>query len=68
MDRLMAYSKEAFIYYKQENKELPPIYPVGVDEKGIIFSHKDFDPEKAEQEVLNAMGDDYINLEHKSEE
>ena len=62
-DRLMAFNSDAFYRYKQETKELPPLYPEGVDDKGVRFSYKEMDTEKAKDEIFRAMGEEPINVE-----
>lgn len=62
-DRLMAFNKDAFTYYKAETKQGEPLYPQGLDKDGKVFSYKDQDPQKAREEIFRAMGEDPITVE-----
>lgn len=64
-DRLMAFNKDAFTYYKAENKQGGPLYPWAVDKDGKRFSYQDADPEEAKSDVLRAMGEEPITVEDK---
>ena len=66
-DRLMAYNREAFTAYKQENKsnDLPPLYPMGIDSKGKLMDYKDMDKEKAEEDIVRAFGEEFIEVDDK---
>lgn len=62
-DRLMAFNKDAFLYYKAETKTGPPLYPTGVDKNGEKFSYEDTSPIKARDEIFRAMGEETITVD-----
>jgi len=64
-DRVMAFTKDAFITYQAEKKTGEPLYPIGTDEKGEKFSYKDLNVKQAEQDVLNALGEEPVEVEDK---
>ena len=66
-DRLMAFNKDAFTYYKAETKTGEPLFPFAVDKDGKQFSYKDSNPNKTNDEVLRAMGEDSISVEEPVE-
>lgn len=62
-DRLMAFNKDAFCYYKAETKQGEPLYPVGMALDGKIFSYKDVDMKKAADDTFRAMGEEPITVD-----
>jgi len=64
-DRLMAFNKDAFTYYKAETKSGKALYPFAINEKGEVFDYKDIDPAKAKEEIFRAMGEEPITVEEK---
>ena len=66
-DRLMAFNKDAFTYYKAETKSGKPLFPHGVDAKGRIINYEGTDPTETNEEILRSMGEDNINVEEPEE-
>lgn len=64
-DRLMAFNKDAFTYYKAEVKDGSPLYPFGVDEKGKIIDYKDINSDEADEEIFRAIGEQPVTIEEK---
>lgn len=65
-DRLMAFNKEAFSYYKAENgNNRETLYPRGVDEKGEIVDYSKFDIEQMRVETLRAWEENPRIVEDK---
>lgn len=64
-DRLMAFNKDAFTYYKAEIKQGEDLFPIAVDKDGKVFSYKDTNSEEAREDVLRAMGEQPITVEDK---
>lgn len=64
-DRLMAFNERAFTYYKAETKSGEPLFPVGVDKDGNVFSYKDTDIKEAKDEIFRAFGEEIITVEDK---
>lgn len=62
-DRLMAFNKDAFVYYKAENKKGEDLYPIGITEDGKLYNYKDMDLEKAREEEFRAFGENPISVE-----
>jgi hypothetical protein len=66
-DRILAFAKEAFVYYKAEQKNQEPLFPVGVDEKGELFNYKGVDLEKQKEEIMRAYGEESYAVEEQVE-
>ena len=64
-DRLMAFNKDAFTYYKAETKTGEPLYPYGLDKDGKPFSYEETNPQQTNDEVIRAMGEEPITVEDK---
>lgn len=67
-DRLMAFNQQAFTVYNAEKKPVEQLYPIGIDEKGKVFSYKDTNLEKQQEEMFKAFGEEPITVEDKPEE
>lgn len=65
-DRLMAFNKEAFAHYKAESRTTEALYPFGMDKDGQIFSYADRKPEKMQEDVFRAIGEDMVTVEDKN--
>lgn len=66
-DRLMAFNKDAFTYYKAETKKGSDLFPIGMDKDGKVFSYENTDIEGAREEVLRAYGEEIITVEEPQE-
>ena len=64
-NRLLAFSKEAFTYYKSQEKNPEPLYPTAISEDGKIIDYKDMDLEKANEDIFRAFGENPITVEEK---
>ena len=64
-DRLMAFNRDAFSVYQAEKKEGEPLFPIGIDAQGKLVSYKDTEPEKTNDEIFRAYGEDIYEVEEE---
>jgi len=65
-DRILAFAKDAFVYYKAEQKNTKEdLFPVGMDEKGNVFKYDKADLEQQKEEVFRAFGEDEILVQEE---
>ena len=64
-DRLMSFNEKAFLNYKAETRSGEPLFPVGVDKDGNVFSYKDTNIKEAQDEMFRAFGEEIVTVTDK---
>jgi hypothetical protein len=68
LDRIMAFTKDAFVSYQAEKKVDAPLFPVAVDDKGNQYSYSEVKLEDVESDMVRAFNEDPISVEDRPEE
>lgn len=68
LDRIMSFTKDAFVSYQAEKKVDAPLFPVAVDAAGNQYSYSEAKLEDVESDMIRAFNEEAITVEDRPEE